>query len=254
MYSNLYWITCLIGSHVLGDFLFQPRKLILLKKSFWGKLFHAAIHALLSYLICGQWGLWALPVCIALSHLLIDWIPKENWRLFALDQALHFLMCSVFVLVLPFPTVISLSPVRIGIMKILIMTAGILWLTMATGILIGEIMAEHASRNRLQLAGLANGGLWIGYLERMLILVLILSNIASGIGFLITAKSILRFSGVKDKQKMAEYVLIGTLLSFGLAIVGSLLIQFVLESIQIFQLTKGLAGWHCEGGIKIFYF
>lgn len=38
-----------------------------------------------------------------------------------------------------------------------------------------------------------------------------------GIGFLVAAKSILRFEEAK-KQKLAEYVLIGTLLSFSLAI------------------------------------
>ena len=37
------------------------------------------------------------------------------------------------------------------------------------------------------------------------------------IGFLVAAKSILRFEEAK-KQKLAEYILIGTLLSFSLAI------------------------------------
>jgi len=236
MRSNFYWMTCLIVSHVLADFLLQPRKLIVLKKSFWGKFLHGAIHGVLAYLICGQWSLWSLPVSIALSHMLIDWIPKKDWQWFIFDQAFHFLVCALLVFLLPFRNVIFLSPSRIGLMKMLIVTAGIVWTTTTTGILIGKIMSEHARRNRIQLAGLINGGLWIGYLERMLILVFVLFNMTSGIGFLITAKSILRFSGVKDKQKMAEYVLIGTLLSFGLAIVWSLLIQFVLKNIEMLGL------------------
>lgn len=231
MHPNGYWLTCLVISHILSDFLFQPRKLIILKKSLLGKLLHGTTHGLFGYLICGQWNLWMLPLFITVSHCVIDLIPKENWQGFVLDQGLHFLVCALLVLLLPFPQEVFISPARICFMNILIIIAGILWITMATGILIGKIMGEHASKNHLTLAGLTNGGLWIGYLERMLIFVLMLSNMSSGIGFLITAKSILRFSGMKEKQKMTEYVLIGTLLSFGLAIVWSLLIQFVLKNI-----------------------
>jgi hypothetical protein len=40
---------------------------------------------------------------------------------------------------------------------------------------------------------------------------------SAGIGFLVAAKSILRFEEAKE-QKLAEYVLIGSLLSFSIAI------------------------------------
>jgi hypothetical protein len=45
------------------------------------------------------------------------------------------------------------------------------------------------------------------------------------IGFLIAAKSIFRFGDLKEAKdlKMTEYVLIGTLLSFGIATVISLI-------------------------------
>jgi len=193
---------------------------------------HGAIHGLLGYLICGQWNLWYLPGFILIFHVLIDFVPKESWRLFVLDQVLHVLALCLLVVLLPFSEEVSLSLSRIWFMRILVILAGISGITLGTGILIGKIMAEHTRNNRLELAGLTNGGLWIGCLERMLILVFILFDMPSGIGFLITAKSILRFGGVKDEQKMAEYVLIGTLMSFGLAITGSLLIQFVLKMFQ----------------------
>ena len=38
-------------------------------------------------------------------------------------------------------------------------------------------------------------------------------------GFLIAAKSVLRFDASKRKQKAAEYVIIGTLASFGWALI-----------------------------------
>jgi len=72
--------------------------------------------------------------------------------------------------------------------------------------------------------GLRRGGLWIGCLERLLIVTFVLLEEYQPIGFLIAAKSILRFgevSGSKpENRKMAEYVIIGTMLSiiFGLCV------------------------------------
>ena len=64
---------------------------------------------------------------------------------------------------------------------------------------------------------MVSGGKWIGRFERALIFTLIFIDQPIGIGFLVAAKSILRFEEARQ-QKLAEYVLIGTLLSFSLAI------------------------------------
>lgn len=68
--------------------------------------------------------------------------------------------------------------------------------------------------------GLPDAGKVIGQLERTLILFLVIAGVPSGIGFLIAAKSILRFGEVKEpgNREMAEYVLIGTLASFTFAV------------------------------------
>jgi hypothetical protein len=59
----------------------------------------------------------------------------------------------------------------------------------------------------------------IGNLERGLIFALVLFGQAQGVGLLIAAKSILRFGAVKDDRRLSEYVIIGTLASFGWALV-----------------------------------
>ena len=72
---------------------------------------------------------------------------------------------------------------------------------------------------------LASAGLWIGMLERLLIVTFILIGEFSAIGFLIAAKSIIRF-GDKDivhPRKQSEYILIGTLLSFCFALFTTLI-------------------------------
>lgn len=72
---------------------------------------------------------------------------------------------------------------------------------------------------------LGDAGLWIGVLERLLIVTFVLMNEFSAIGFLIAAKSIIRF-GDKDiihPRKQSEYILIGTLLSFCFALFTTLI-------------------------------
>ena len=78
-------------------------------------------------------------------------------------------------------------------------------------------------------AGLPSGGKYIGHLERGLIFLLVLAGTAEGIGFLIAAKSVLRFGAVKDEAELSEYVIIGTLASFGWAFAVTLFTLAILS-------------------------
>ena len=55
----------------------------------------------------------------------------------------------------------------------------------------------------------------------------VITGEAGSIGFLIAAKSVLRFNDIKgsDARKEAEYVLIGTLMSFAFSILTGLLVR-----------------------------
>jgi hypothetical protein len=59
----------------------------------------------------------------------------------------------------------------------------------------------------------------------------LLINQPTGIGFLIAAKSILRFGEIKNagERKVAEYIIIGTFLSFGWALLISVLTQHAIQ-------------------------
>lgn len=72
---------------------------------------------------------------------------------------------------------------------------------------------------------LPNAGKYIGIIERLFVLIFIILGRWEGIGLLITAKSVFRFNDLKESnsRKLTEYILIGTLLSFGLAIVTGLI-------------------------------
>jgi hypothetical protein len=74
---------------------------------------------------------------------------------------------------------------------------------------------------------LSNAGKYIGMLERLLVFIFIVTGHWEGIGFLLAAKSVFRFGDLKKSKdrKLTEYILIGTLLSFSIALAVGLLAQ-----------------------------
>lgn len=67
--------------------------------------------------------------------------------------------------------------------------------------------------------------------ERVLVLTLVLLDQLTAIGFLLAAKSVLRFGELRGAQdrKLTEYVLMGTLLSVSTAMVLGLLIRLAVQ-------------------------
>ena len=70
-----------------------------------------------------------------------------------------------------------------------------------------------------------HSGRIIGTCERFLMLIFVILAQYEAIGFLVAAKSILRFSSTKESEK-SEYVLAGTLLSIAVAIVLGLIVVY----------------------------
>ncbi|WP_421920413.1 DUF3307 domain-containing protein [Marinifilum sp.] len=79
--------------------------------------------------------------------------------------------------------------------------------------------------------GLENAGKWIGIVERIMILTFVLINQFAAIGFMLAAKSVLRFGDLKDgnDQKKTEYIIIGTFLSFMLSIFTGIVIKYLIK-------------------------
>lgn len=84
--------------------------------------------------------------------------------------------------------------------------------------------------NNMRAQGMPRAGEWIGYIERVLILTFVITGNIEAVGFLLAAKSVFRFGDLnKVKEiKITEYVLLGTLASFTIA----LLIAFTLTLIS----------------------
>jgi len=98
------------------------------------------------------------------------------------------------------------------------------------GIAIGKATEKWQSLAKMSEGGLANAGIWIGRCERILVLTFIIAGQYTALGFLMAAKSILRFTDKDDMtQKKTEYVLVGTLMSFAAAAIVGVIIAACLK-------------------------
>ncbi|MFH5833102.1 DUF3307 domain-containing protein [Halalkalibaculum sp. DA384] len=235
----------IITAHLLADFLLQPEHWIH-KKNIRGVrapqlYYHVGIVGVLTYLFLADWSNILLPLFITGTHFAIDWWKSgrpQRARYFILDQMAHLLMIltgwifyiGITTEAIQFIESVFTSP------PFWIILISYLAATWPFGYLIAIItrrwQRELASGDSQQLAGLQNAGMWIGWTERFIILTFILLEQYGAIGFLIAAKSIFRFSGKLDgnrERKEAEYILIGTLLSFALSIALGIGVAYLLE-------------------------
>jgi hypothetical protein len=165
-------------------------------------------------------------VAIGLSHLIIDVIKiKLKHRLpasylFFGDQLLHLLiLVGAIGLYFDINWISFLNPNASWLIWIL----AIVMLTSVSGIILTVALSKWKLVD-YEGEALEKAGYYIGILERLFIFGFVVMQYWEGIGFLIAAKSIFRFSDLsrsKDR-KLTEYVLIGTLLSYGIAIVIAL--------------------------------
>jgi hypothetical protein len=230
-----------IIAHVIGDFVLQPDHWIKDKQLKKAKskflYFHVAIHAcLLLILLELDSQFWLAFFIIPISHYLIDiikiYLEKSiNSRLlFTLDQLAHLsviLGLSWFY----FPDMSQFEFHLSNEFWYLILS--VLLLTYVVAVLIKVIMSKWELPEDSDKDSLSKAGKYIGMLERLFVFSFIIMAEWQAIGFLIAAKSVFRFgdlSRAKDR-KLTEYILIGTLLSFGFAI---LIGMFYRKTIQLF--------------------
>ncbi len=231
---DIYLIKLIIA-HLIGDFFLQPNAWVKdkeRKKLKSTKLYlHVMVHIALVFLVFLSFDVWKTALTIGLIHLFIDALKSvfqtnKNARiLFFADQVLHF---TSIVVVWHLFYKGSLDVGFLNDPRTWVFISGALFLSMPTSIIMKVIIAKWIPDNQPDSPkSLENAGKYIGILERTLIFLFILTNHFEAVGFLLAAKSIFRFGDLKEKHdlKLTEYVLIGTLLSFGIAIVTAMLIQ-----------------------------
>jgi len=233
-YYNIFII--LVTAHLISDFVLQNNWLVEKKKNEFGVFLHALIHALVTWLLFWQWGIGAILLAVLFMHFILDQqkhklLSKygDNIWIFLGDQFFHVLSLGVIaVLNSILPSLFS-QPSNCGNIRIFSFVLIDLFIiaTYFSGYIIGFITKDIVDKNKLKIEGLEGGGKLIGNLERALIFFLVVFNMPSVIGLIATAKSILRFGEIKNNWKVAEYILIGTLLSFLIALVLGYIAKFI---------------------------
>jgi hypothetical protein len=235
----------LIG-HVIADFLLQPRSMVIKKNAkTWRSralYIHAVIYSAVVTISASTWkqSFWLLPA-LFLSHALIDgWKASRGDRAstFIGDQLAHLavLAVSFYFLAESAPEQLKTVPQKIWqsprLLAIVLGYLLVLWP-------VGRLMNVLTDRFRRQLddeksRGLELAGLWIGYLERLFLVTLILLDYLPGIALLLGLKSLFRFGEIKDpaNRKEAEYILIGTLLSFGFALAAGMIVKTLIKTLS----------------------
>lgn len=235
---ELLLLVKLILAHLLTDFVFQPSSWVKnrIEKKYRSPYlyYHAALTALLAYVFSSLWQVWWLPLTIFITHLLIDiWKSYQPGKLkyFIADQAMHLsILLLVWIAALnKWADLVLILHHAINNVPLLLVITAYIFVGWPLGIFIGIATEKWRSDAAVSSEGLAKAGMWIGLLERFLILTFILINQYTAIGFLIAAKSILRFSDKENTQKKTEYVLIGTLMSFSVSFLAGLTVKYLFE-------------------------
>jgi len=224
----------LVLAHILGDYVLQTNNLFELKKEkFIGKFLHSLVIAIVTIiLIPTMQGLY-LSLIMGVTHYIIDFSKiKSIWKsklgAFLFDQFLHFVV--ILVLVYLFGETFQLfwfPQYRSLVLKFSCLTIGIVLNLPVSNFIITKFFLTHYPNLDFE-NGLKNAGKFIGYLERIIIMIMVLTDNITGIGFLVTAKSILRIGKITDNKdkKEAEYIILGTFLSFVLALLWSYLLKY----------------------------
>jgi len=226
--------TKLLLAHLLGDFIFQSERWVRDKKR--KKLrskylyLHFLIHGLLVFILVQSWLITGL---IAGSHAAID-ITKQlmqtsdNRRAwFFGDQLLHL---AVIVAVVGWLNGVQAELLITVLSDYLLEVTAIVFLTIPSSVVIQMIISrwDPDPKNNSP-DSLDRAGKYIGILERLFVFTFVILGQWNALGFLIAAKSVFRFGDLKEAhdRKLTEYILIGTLLSVGMAsVVAALVRQF----------------------------
>ena len=228
----------LLLAHLLGDFIWQPNSWVADKETKKHKsvylYLHILLHGILAALLAGEIQFIPYAILITVTHGVIDLIKlnfqksttKRTW--FVVDQIAHILILIGIVFLYKNKTIELLWFGN----QFWILITGLLFITKPTSIFIKTIISiwsPEESNSHID-NSLASAGNYIGILERLFVFGFILTGHFEAIGFLLAAKSIFRFGDLKEAKdrKLTEYVLIGTLISFGTAILTGLIVQALL--------------------------
>lgn len=243
-------------AHLLTDFVLQTRGIVEQKRrgKLAGYLLHGLTHYFSAIFMLGFFVKGSalslrthiVLILLTLVHLAIDFaktrlttakILNDGSLAYLSDQLLHLLTVALAAWLLtpgvPFAQLLGLAGglrsmqtkwLAAPAIYILTVFGGGYLIRYATRTMAEDLKHEISGKSGQQLQ---NAGLYIGWLERFLVMTALLLQSPMTIGLIFAAKSIARYPEFKS-ERFAEYFLIGTLLSISLAIFGGVLLAKVL--------------------------
>jgi len=238
----------LLAAHVAADFLLQFDWIIERKRRWQVFALHLYLVAATAALTLGLWpgggsDAFFAVAAVTIAHAMLDavktWGRAPRWlagdrdwdvEAYCLDQLGHVIALVAVAAWFPGAFEFGLWALHTPsggefVLSGLAMFAGFTIATRGGQFLIAEFMQRFALKETADASdpktGLKNGGTWIGLLERGLIFGFVIAGQLNAIGFLLAAKSILRFSYAAEDRRHSEYVIIGTLMSFAVGLVAA---------------------------------
>jgi hypothetical protein len=251
------FLTSFLGlylAHLLTDFVLQSDQMVTRKKrgAALAYLEHGAIHFVSAALFLGfavpglavRLGFYASIFGLTLVHLGIDWLKirlvrseilEDGAATFLGDQAVHTLTVFLAAWLItrpPFWALLAkLHWAQSAIEKPLVVSVVYVGVMFGGGYVI-RFLTRPLTKQDMSILGettneMQNAGMYIGWLERFVVLTALVLQSPATVGLILTAKSIARYPEMKS-VRFAEYFLIGTLLSMSLGIIGGLILLKVL--------------------------
>jgi hypothetical protein len=250
----------LLFAHVLGDFPLQTGRMVRGKIDFRlsAYLRHSLVHLLVSTAALAVFTplplshpatLSALGLLI-LGHLALDFAKAAVVRLkpeadgamlYISDQLLHVLVVgfAAALAVQSLPPAAELAGLWMEVNDTVLVYLVVIAATVFPAGYLIRYLLQPLSRQLAaardyqtppldSLEGLSNAGLYLGWLERGLLVVAFAMGSFTAVGLIIGAKSVARFPEFKSRA-FAEYFLIGTLISVAIAACGGFVLQNALE-------------------------
>jgi hypothetical protein len=254
MQTLVQTVLALLLAHLCGDFPLQTDGIVRAKKNGAnGFLIHGAIHylaalsALALFTHDSVWSAYSqlLLIVYVVLHVALDWGKQMYMRVrkvpdstgpFVVDQALHLVMVLGLSLAITRVSVGDLSDAAAVWTDHLRRTVLLVAVTYVAVVFAGGYLVRSLTRSLTDemhppegedKESLRNAGLYIGWLERFLVLTALLVQSPAMIGLILTGKSIARLAELKG-PRFAEYFLIGTFLSVSLAVSGGIFLLLTL--------------------------
>ncbi len=231
-----------IIAHLLSDFILQPQNWFdsktvhgIRSPYMW---WHVLVVFFASWAFSFAFAFVIFAACISISHLIIDslksligkqYVNKNKHfyirlLLFLSDQLLHLIVILIISIIWYKLYDVSFWGEEMPLYIPLIILAYLLC-AKPTNLLIRSVLKSYSMIPGENREDLEKAGRLIVTMERVLALTFTLIGQYEAIGFIIAAKAILRFRD--NETGKTEYVLIGTLLSFGIVILLGISIKIM---------------------------